>query len=115
MLATAQRLVSGEQRTMAADRPLDVRCHLVRTGACDPLLSFAPRLRMSAADVSGRSLTPDSVRQRYKAEFPVSGRSHRPEDKHCRTSSKLVQTAALQRFGRLLGGRDFSYGRRVIG
>lgn len=41
MLATAQRLVLGEQRTMAADRSLHVRSHLVRAGACDPLQSFA--------------------------------------------------------------------------
>jgi len=29
---------------------------------------------MSAADVSVRSLTQDSARQPYKAEFPASGR-----------------------------------------
>ena len=33
---------------------------------------------MSAVDASSRSLAPDSVRQRYKAKFPASGRSRRP-------------------------------------
>jgi hypothetical protein len=33
---------------------------------------------MSAAGVSGRYLTPDSVRQRDKAELLVSGRARRP-------------------------------------
>lgn len=33
---------------------------------------------MSASAVSGRYLTPDSVRQRDMAELPVSRRSRRP-------------------------------------
>lgn len=33
---------------------------------------------MSAAGVNGRYPTQDSVRQRDKVEFPVSGRSRRP-------------------------------------
>ena len=39
---------------------------------------------MSSADVRSCSLTPDSVRQRDKAEFPANGRSPRPAiDRGC--------------------------------
>lgn len=76
---TGFRCAADSDHQVQADRSLDVCCQVVRTGACDPLLSFEPRCRMSAADVSGRSLTPDLVRQRYKAELPASGRVRRPE------------------------------------
>lgn len=65
-LATAQRLVSGEQRTMAADRSLDVRCHLVRTGACDPLLS----LELSPAMPDVQRLPPAVVATSCHALLP---------------------------------------------
>lgn len=47
----------------------------MRPSQNDPLLPFGPRCPMSAFVVRSRSQTPDSVRQRCKAELSASSRS----------------------------------------
>ena len=69
----------------------------LRLSLNEPLLSFVPRWLMSAANMSGRYLTPDSVRQRDKAELPVSGRSRRPAIDPLRSLGLLRLTSASQR------------------
>lgn len=78
---TASQLAGIECRTTASSlhhRPLLAGKRSPRTPVRDPLLSFVPRWKMSAAGMSSRYLTPVSVRQHYKVELLVIGRLRRP-------------------------------------